>query len=136
MRERAKRAMCRRVAVAAHDGGAGQRKALLRTDDVDDALPAVELVEILDAEVLGVLGQGLDLLGALRIRISHRAVGGRHVVIDHGERFFRRAHLAAGHAQAFERLRARHLVHEMAVDIEQTGAVRLLIDRWSSQILS
>ena len=65
------------------------------------------------------------------------AVGGRHVVVDDGERLLRRAHLAAGHAQALEGLRARHLVHEMAVDIEEAGAVRLpRATTWSSQILS
>ena len=57
-----------------------------------------------------------------------RAVGGRHVVIDDGERLLRRAHLAAGHAQAFEGLRARHLVDEMAVDVEQAGAVGRPLD--------
>src|SRR5262249_2589886 len=51
----------------------------------------------------------------------------RHVVVDDAERLVGRAHLAAGQAQAFECLRARHLVHEMAVDVDETGAVRLLI---------
>ena len=32
-------------------------------------------------------------------------------------------------AQALEGLRARHLVHEMAVDIDQAGAVGLLVDQ-------
>ena len=94
--ERAERAVRRGVAVAAHDRRAGQGEALLRTDDVDDALALVELVEIFDAEVARVLGERLDLLGAFRIGIGQRAVGGRHVVIDHGERLFRRVHLAAG----------------------------------------
>jgi hypothetical protein len=53
--QRAERAMGRGVAVAADDGGAGQREALLGADDVDDALALVELVEIFDAEFLGVL---------------------------------------------------------------------------------
>ncbi len=48
--QRAERAMRRGVAVAADDGGAGQREALLGADDVDDALALVELVEIFDAE--------------------------------------------------------------------------------------
>jgi hypothetical protein len=121
--------MRRRVAVAAHDRGAGQGKALLRADDVHDALAAVELVEIFDAEVLGVLCQRLDLFGALRIRIGEFAIRRRHVVIDHGKRFFGRAHLAAGRAQSLERLRARHLVHEMAIDVEQAGSVRGFVDQ-------
>ena len=54
------------------------------------------------------------------------AVGRRNVVVDDGERLLGRAHLAAGHAQAFERLRARHFVDEVAVDVEEAGAVRRL----------
>ena len=60
-----------------------------------------------------------------RIVDAEAAVGGRHVVVDDGERLLRRAHLAAGDAQALEGLRARHLVHEVAVDIEEAGAVGL-----------
>ena len=47
-------AMRRGMGVAADDRRAGQGEALLGADDVDDALALVELVEILDAEVLGV----------------------------------------------------------------------------------
>jgi hypothetical protein len=94
---------------------------------VDDALALVELVEILDAEILGVVRQRCDLFGALRIGIWLAAVGGRHVVIDDGERLVRRMHLAAGGAQTLEGLRARHLVHQMTVDIEETSAVRLFV---------
>jgi hypothetical protein len=36
--------------------------------------------------------------------------------------------LAAGHAQALEGLRARHLVDEMAVDVEQARPVLLGLD--------
>ena len=123
VRQRAERAMRRGVAVAADDGGAGQRKALLGADDVDDALALVELVVIFDAEFLGVLRHHAHLLDALRIGIGLGAVGGRDVVVDHGQRLLRRVNLAPGGAQAFERLRRGHLVHQMAVDIEQAGAV-------------
>ena len=123
VRQRAERAMGGGVAVTADDGGAGQRKALLGADHVDDALTLVELVEIFDAEFLGVVGHHPHLLDALRIGIGLRAVGGRDVVIDDGQRLLRRVNLAAGGAQAFERLRRGHLVHQMAVDIEQAGAV-------------
>ncbi|MGX1066289.1 hypothetical protein AB7M39_005654 [Bradyrhizobium diazoefficiens] len=123
MRERAERAMRRGVAVTADDGGAGQGEALLGADDVDDALALVELVVIFDAEFPGIVGQRLDLLDALRIRIRLGAVGGRHVVVDDGERLLGRVDLAPGRAQTFERLRRGHLVHQMAVDIEQAGAI-------------
>src|SRR5262249_52231705 len=57
------------------------------------------------------------------------AVAGRHVVVDDAESLVRRAHLAAAQAQTLERLRARDLVHEVAVDIDEAGAVRLLVDQ-------
>ena len=71
----------------------------------------------------GVLRHHPHLLDAFRIRIGLRAIGGRDVVIDHGERLFGRADLAPGRAQAFEGLRRGHFMDEVAVDIEQAGAV-------------
>ena len=127
--QRAEGAVRAGMAVAADDRRAGQGEALLRTDDVDDALALIEFVEIFEAEHLGVLGEIGDLLLALRVGIFLLAIGGRHVVIDHAQRLVRRMHLAAGEPQALERLRARHLVHEMPVDIDQAGAVRLLVDQ-------
>ena len=117
--ERAEGAVGRGVAVAADDRRARQGEALLRPDDVDDALARIELVVIFDAEFARVPGQLLDLLAAFGIGDAAAAVGGLDVVVDDGERLFRRAHLAAGHAQALERLRARHLMDEMAVDVEE-----------------
>ena len=67
VRERAEGAVRGGVAVAADDGHAGEGKTLLGADDVDDALAAVELVEIFDAEVARVLGQRLDLQPRFRI---------------------------------------------------------------------
>ena len=53
--ERAECAVRAGVAVAAHERDARQRKALLGSDDVDDALALIELVEIFEAEQLGVV---------------------------------------------------------------------------------
>ena len=128
MGERAEGAMRRGVAVAADDGHARQREALFGAHHVDDALTAVELVVILDAELGGVDGQLRHLLAALGILNALGAIGGRHVVIDHGERLARLVHLAAGRPQALEGLRAGHLVHEMAVDVEERSAVGLRLD--------
>ena len=61
VRQRAEGAVRRGMAVAADDGGAGQREALLGPDHMHDALAAVALVIILDAEILGVLGERGDL---------------------------------------------------------------------------
>ncbi|GFO81817.1 MAG: hypothetical protein A49_14440 [Methyloceanibacter sp.] len=129
MGQRAERAMGRGVAVAAHDGGAGQGEALLRADHVDDALALVELVIIVDAEILGVLGERGDLRRGIRIVDALGTVRGRHVVVDDGERLLGRAHFAAGHAQTLEGLRARDLVDEMAVDIDEAGSVGSLVDQ-------
>jgi hypothetical protein len=116
------------VAVAAHERHAGEREALLRPDDVDDALASVELVEIFQPEQLGVLGEIGDLHLALGIGVLLPAIGGRHVVIDDAERLVGRAHLAAGESQTLESLWARHFVNEMPVDVDQAGAVRLFVD--------
>jgi hypothetical protein len=76
VRQRAERAVRRGVAVAADDRHAGQREALLRADDVDDALALVVLVVILDAELLALLRERLDLL-RLRDRVGDRLASGR-----------------------------------------------------------
>ena len=64
----------------------GRVKPCSGPDDVDDALADVELVEVLDAEFLGVLGESRDLGRGFGIVDAVRAVGGRHVVVDHGQR--------------------------------------------------
>ena len=86
MGERAEGAVGRGVAVAADDGHARQGEALLGPDDVDDALAVVELMVIFDAEFARVLGERLDLERRFRIVDALGAVGGRHVVVDHGQR--------------------------------------------------
>ena len=45
-------------------------------------------------------------------------------MIDGGERQIRAANLASGQPQALEGLRARHLVHQVQVDVEQVGLAR------------
>ena len=117
--ERAEGAVGRGVAVAADDRRARQGEALLGPDDVDDALPRIELVVIFDAELARVLGELLDLLAALRIGDAGAAVRRLDVVVDDGERLFRRAHFASAHAQALEGLRARHLMDKVAVDVDE-----------------
>ncbi len=72
--QRPEGAMRRGVAVAAHDGLARQGEALLRSDDVDDALAPVEGVVELDAEIAHVLSERLQLGAALRILDALAAV--------------------------------------------------------------
>ena len=116
------------VAVAADDGRAGQGEALLGADDVHDALADVAHAEQLDAELGAVLGQRVDLDARDLVGDRLRAVAGRHVVVGHRQGRVGPAHLAAGQPQALEGLRAGDLVDEVAVDVEEAGAVRLRVD--------
>ncbi len=125
--QRAESAMGGGVAVAADNRHARQGKALLRPDDVDNALALVMLGIIFNAEFAGVLGQRLDLDAAFLVLDAVDPVfRGRHIVVHHGEGLFRGAHLAAGHAKAFKGLGAGHFMDQMAVDIKERGTV--LID--------
>ena len=54
-------------------------------------------------------------------------------MIDGRERPIGPAHAAAGRAQSAERLRRRHLVHEVQVDVEQRLAVVELATTCASQ---
>ncbi len=129
MRQRAEGAMRRGVAVAADDGHAGQGEALLGADDVDDALPVIELIVIFDAEMRGVVGERLHLDRRFRVGDALRTVGGRHIVIDHGQRPLRRMHRAAGEAQTLKGLRRRHFMDKMPVNVEEGGAVFGLVHK-------
>jgi hypothetical protein len=126
--QRAKGAMGRGMAVAADDGGAGQRPALFGADDVDDPLADVVDIVKLDAEFAGVLAQRLDLDAAFGVADRDMAVlVGGQVVVGHRDRLSGGAHRTAGQTQAFEGLRAGHLMHEMPVDIQNAGAVGVLM---------
>ncbi len=122
--ERAECAMRRSMAVTAHDGRSRQCPALFRTDDVHDALANIVHRQIFDTEFLGVGFQLRDLLARLRIGNSLRPILGRHIVVGDGQRELRPAHLAAGVAQALERLRARHFMDEVTVDVEHRRRAR------------
>ncbi len=126
--ERPERAMRRCMAIAADDGRARQCEALLRADDVNDALARIQLVVVLYAELGTVLGKRVHLECRLRIVDAVAPVGGRDVVIDNGQRLLWRMHTAARYAQALERLRARYLMNEVTVDIKEARAIGLRID--------
>ena len=120
-RECAERAVGGGVAVAAHDRHARHRAALLGADDVHDALVGVTHRVVGDTELGGVAPQRLDLLG--RHLVGDRAVdvGGRDVVVLGRDGEIGAADGSSREPEAVERLRARHLVHEMEVDVEQIG---------------
>ena len=123
--QRAECAMGRGVAVATNHGHARQRPALFGADNMNDALTNIGHRIIVNAEILGILVQCGHLNGAVFGHVlgifAARCCG--HVVIRHGDRFFRCADLATGHAQTFKCLWAGHFMHQMAVDIQKAGAV-------------
>jgi hypothetical protein len=126
--QRAERAVRRGVAVAADDGHARQGQALLRADHVHDAAAGVVHVEIGHAEIGDVLLERLDLDARFLIHAALADRRGRRVVVGDGDGGVGPAHGAAGHAQAFEGLRAGHLVDEVTVDVDHAGAVVLAMD--------
>lgn len=127
--QRAQCAMRRGMAVATHQGRAGQGKALFRPDDMDDALRRRGRVDIVDAEFGGVAAKRLQLLRAFRIgdgqqaaiRVDTRRRG--QIMVGHRQRQFWTTHLAPGRTKPLERLGAGHLMNEMAVDIDEAGAI-------------
>ena len=108
----------------------GRLTAQFRADDVDDALAYIEDRDVRHAEFDDVLLQGLDLDAAvLLLDAGGRAVAdGRDVMVGDGDGQVGATQLAAGQPQALEGLRAGHLVQEVAVDVEDAGAVGKSLD--------
>ncbi len=125
VRQRAEGAVRARVRVAADHRHAGQRRALLRSDHVHDALAMVGHLELRDAVGVAVGVQRVDLQLRDRVGDAVAAVGGRHIVVRHRQVRADAPHRPLGQLQPFERLRAGHLVQQVPVDIEQRGAVFL-----------
>ena len=121
--ERSEGAVGRRVTVAAHHGHAGQDETLFGSDDVDNALADIVHAVKLDAELGAILFQGFDLDARLLVIDAEVTVVCRDVVIGNGENRLGPAQFASVIAQTFEGLRARHLVHQVTVDIDDGRAV-------------
>ena len=83
--------MARGVAVAAHNRGAGKRKALLWSNDMDDTLLGIGGIDVVDAEFRRVSLQRFQLLGAFRVcnrdwlSVAIKTRGGGQVVIRHSQ---------------------------------------------------
>ena len=127
--ERAECAVGGGVRIATNDGGAGTGEAFFGADDMHDPLALIIHFEIGDAEFRAVILERLDLDAAGFVLDALQAVGrGRHVMVGNGEGELWVAQLAAGGAQALERLWARDFMHQMTVDIKQASAVFRLVN--------
>ena len=112
MRQTAECTMRGGVRVAANHRHARQRGAVLRSDDVDDALPRVLKREIrLGADRADVGVQRLDLLARHRILDAAVPMVGGRVVVGGGDNARDTPRLATSQAQTLERLWAGHFVH-------------------------
>jgi len=92
---------------------------------MDDALADIAHVEKRDPEIPTIVFQRLDLKCAHRIGDAETPVGRRYIVVRDRERSTGAPGAASGQLQTFERLGGSHFVHELPVDIQQRGAVRL-----------
>ncbi len=127
-RDRAERAVGRRVAVAARDRHPRLGQAELRPDHMDDALRAALKIEQPHAVLAAVaLERGEHVL---RHHVDERPahIARRHDVIDGRDRAFRILHPPAPRPKHVERLRAGHLVDEMKTDEQLRLAVGQLAD--------
>ena len=120
-RQRAEGAVGGGVGVAADYGGAGQCDAELRPHHVDYALVFVVQIVETDPEFLAVGCQGFHLDASHLAGGGDVLGGGGDVVIHGGPGQIRAAQRALHGAQAVERLRAGHFMHQMAVDVDEGG---------------
>ena len=128
VRQRAERAVRGRVRVAADDRHARQRSALLRPDDVHDALTQIVHLELRDAVGVAVRIERVDLQLGDRIGDAVAAVRGRDVVVRHRQVRADAPHRTLSQLQTFERLRAGDFVQQVTVDVENRRAVFFRVD--------
>jgi hypothetical protein len=108
----------RGVTVAASDDHSGQRDALLRYDDMLNALARIENPAVLDPEFGAIAREVIYLAGGLRVGDALRALRRCWIdVVDHAKAGFRQPHTATRGAQPCERLGTGVFVQDMAVDI-------------------
>ena len=119
--ERAESTVSARVTITANDRHAWLRQAKLWSNDVNDALFGRVDVEELNSKLFAVSTECLDLIRGNRIGDRQAAIRSWNVVIDGAESEIRASHFAARLTQSVKRLRRRHLVNEMEIDVEERG---------------
>ncbi len=123
-RQRAERAMGRGVTIAADHDHAGLAEPLLRPDDVHNALPPVAQPEQRHPCGLGVCFQVFDDAAAVRLIDRGKIVAERRdVMVRRREGSVGPPHrepLLLQHPEGI----ARSVVDEMAIDMQQRGAIR------------
>ncbi len=106
----------------------GLGESLLRRYHVHDALQRIVHVVQRDAELLAVPRQRLELRAGDVVGNRQPALPGGDVVVGGRYRQVGAAHPAPVLPEAVERLRRRHLMHKVQVDVEERRPARLLVD--------
>lgn len=119
--ERTECAVCCGVAVAANNGHAWKRAALLGADDMHDALLLVAHWVERDVEFFCIGAHYFKLLGRDWVGNWQVNVGCWNVVILGGNGEVWPAHWTIINTKAVKRLRAGYLMDEMQVDVQQVG---------------
>ena len=117
--------MCCGMRVTTHNRHPRQGKPLFRANHMHNTLPLVIHGKIRHAKFSGIFFQRFDLNAAFFIGDTSRAICCRDIMVSHRQRAVRCAHRAGGVAQTLKCLRAGNLMHQMAVDINQAGAIIL-----------
>ena len=118
-------AMGRGMAIATHNRHARQRTAKFGPDHMHNALTVIEQRNVRHAEFNDVLFKRFNLQAAFGVHYAGAAaVIGGDVMVHHGERGIRAAHLAPRGAQAIKSLRRGHFMGQMQINVEQRRAIR------------
>jgi hypothetical protein len=88
-----------------------------------DALARIGHRNIRHAEIRDVALQRVHLQPALRLGNAGAAILRRHVMIRHRNRRVRPPHPPPSQPQPLKRLRTRHLMHKMPINIEHARAI-------------
>lgn len=121
-----KRSMSCSVRVSTNRDTSWKSKSLFRSNNMDNSLTFIGHSKVFEPEIFDVLFelQHLCSTGSLfnksRDINQLRSVFGGNIVIDRRQGAIRSADAAPGKSQAFKGLRRRHLVDQMAIDVEQT----------------
>ncbi len=126
--QRPEGAMGAGMAVAADERRARQGEAEFWADDMHDAMAAVVHRDIGNAEALGIALEPGDLAGRQPVRQRTVAMARRNGMVGHGNMGIRPPDRAVLRHEPGKGLRARHLLHEMAVDIDEVAAVLIGFD--------
>src|SRR5690606_4975180 len=115
------------VRVTTNHGHAGQGSALLGTNNVHNALTHIVHAEFGNAELFTVGVQGINLQTRDRVFNTILTGGGGDVVVCHSQVGTDAPRLATGQCQTFKGLGAGHFMQQVAINVDQTGAIRVLM---------